>query len=422
MNTDTLDFPAITPDCEYPAAPKPAQTVAEAIQATAMLDVVDIAEVGAAGAVVKYSRTEAALADLREKYAGKTFDLTTTKGDDAARAARLELKKLRTGLEAKRKEFKAPAIAFGRLIDTEADRITAEIKALEDPIDAQIRADEQRRETERLERGRVAAARRAEFEAKIAAIRGYVAAAKGLPSERIAKGLTFVEGMAFGEEWAEFASAAAAAQGETVAALRDMLETVKAAEAAEAQRVENARVAADLAAQRKALEDAQAELDRRTAAIAEAERKAQELEQAAEADRIATAIQADAARAQDVAKAIDAQAGPQPLHDEEQHPNPSDEVTQAGAPLAPATAEAGHTPGSAIASGFDSEPAAQVDAPATMKLGDISKRLGFTLTEAFVRDELRIPIHGTDKRAVLIAAFNWTPLKIRLIRHIEGLA
>ena len=418
MSTDTLDFPAITPDCEYPAAPKPAQTVAEAIQATAMLDVVDIAEVGAAGAVVKYSRTEAALADLREKYAGKTFDLTTTKGDDAARAARLELKKLRTGLEAKRKEFKAPAIAFGKLIDTEADRITAEIKALEDPIDAQIRADEQRRETERLERERVVAARRAEFEAKIAAIRGYVAAAKGLPSERIAKGLTFVEGMAFGEEWAEFASAAAAAQGETVAALRDMLETVKAAEAAEAQRVENARVAADLAAQRKALEDAQAELDRRTAAIAEAERKAQELEQAAEADRIATAILADAARSAEIERVLSI-----PLELNLGTPR-MEPIESEGTPLTPTTAEAGHVPGSAIdvpATGFDAEPAAQVDAPATMKLGDISKRLGFTLTEAFVRDELRIPIHGTDKRAVLIAAFNWTPLKIRLIRHIEGL-
>ena len=419
MSTDTLDFPAITPDCEYPAAPKPAQTVAEAIQATAMLDVVDIAEVGAAGAVVKYSRTEAALADLREKYAGKTFDLTTTKGDDAARAARLELKKLRTGLEAKRKEFKAPAIAFGKLIDTEADRITAEIKALEDPIDAQIRADEQRRETERLERERVAAARRAEFEAKIAAIRGYVAAAKGLPSERIAKGLTFVEGMAFGEEWAEFASAAAAAQGETVAALRDMLEAVKAAEAAEAQRVENARVAAELAAQRKALEDAQAELDRRTAAIAEAERKARELEQAAEADRVATAILADAARSAEIERVLSI-----PLELNLGTPR-MEPIESEGTPLTPTTAEAGHVPGSAIdvpATGFDAEPAAQVDAPATMKLGDISKRLGFTLTEAFVRDELRIPIHGTDKRAVLIAAFNWTPLKIRLIRHIEGLA
>lgn len=413
MNTDTLDFPPIDA-----TAPK-THTVTEAIRATTMLDVVDMAEVGAAGAVVKYSRTEAALADLREKYAGKTFDLTTTKGDDAARAARLELKKLRTGLEAKRKEFKAPAIAFGKLIDTEADRITAEIKALEDPIDAQIRADEQRRETERLERERVAAARRAEFEGKIAAIRGYVAAAKGLPSERIAKGLTFVEGMAFGEEWAEFASAAAAAQGETVAALRDMLEAVKAAEAAETQRVENARVAAELAAQRKALEDAQAELDRRTAAIAEAERKAQELEQAAEADRVATAILADAARSAEIERVLTI-----PLELNLGTPR-MEPIESEGTPLTPTTAEAGHVPGSAIdapATGFDAEPAAQVDAPATMKLGDISKRLGFTLTEAFVRDELRIPIHGADKRAVLIAASNWTALKIRLIRHIEGLA
>lgn len=61
-------------------------------------------------------------------------------------------KTLRTSLEAKRKELKAPALERSRLIDSEAKRIESEIRSLEDPIDALITAEEQRRERERAER------------------------------------------------------------------------------------------------------------------------------------------------------------------------------------------------------------------------------------------------------------------------------
>ena len=56
----------------------------------------------APSAVVEYSATEAALADLRSRYQNVVFDVATTKGDKAARAARLELVTLRTTLEKKR--------------------------------------------------------------------------------------------------------------------------------------------------------------------------------------------------------------------------------------------------------------------------------------------------------------------------------
>lgn len=69
------------------------------------------------------------------------WDVSTTKGDREARAARKELVTLRTSLEAKRKELKAPALERAKLIDTEAKRIEAEIRSLEDPIDALIVAD-----------------------------------------------------------------------------------------------------------------------------------------------------------------------------------------------------------------------------------------------------------------------------------------
>ena len=139
-------------------------------------EVVDRAEIVKGKPLVQYSRTEAALADLRTRYAGAEFDLTTTKGDAAARAARLELVTLRTSLEKTRKAFKAPALAYGKKIDAEAERITAEIEALEKPIDAQIRADEARREAEKEAKRQAEAARVQAHEANIARIHAFLPA------------------------------------------------------------------------------------------------------------------------------------------------------------------------------------------------------------------------------------------------------
>ena len=122
-------------------------------------EVLDRAEISGTTVLVRYSKTEAALAELRTKYEGIAFDLTTTKGDKEARTARKELVTLRTSLEAKREELKAPALEFGKKIDGEAKRITAEIVALENEIDLQIKADEQRRADEKAEKERIEAER-----------------------------------------------------------------------------------------------------------------------------------------------------------------------------------------------------------------------------------------------------------------------
>lgn len=108
--------------------------------------------------IAEYSKTEAALAELRLKYQNATFDVTVASGMKDARVARATLRTLRTGLEAKRTEIKAPILKQGALIDSEAKRITRELLALEDPIDTQIRTEERRVEDLRL------AAERAEAE------------------------------------------------------------------------------------------------------------------------------------------------------------------------------------------------------------------------------------------------------------------
>ena len=101
------------------------------------VEVIDPAE--ATAAIAEYSPTEAALAELQERFGGVVWDLTTVKGNADARAARRELVTLRTNLEAKRKALKAPALEYAKRIDSEAKRIAAAIGAVEEPIDAQIK-------------------------------------------------------------------------------------------------------------------------------------------------------------------------------------------------------------------------------------------------------------------------------------------
>ena len=102
--------------------------------------------------IQEYSKTEAALTMLREKYAGATFEVDTTDGMKLAKEARGEVRSYRTGLEKMRKEIKAPALEHCRLIDAEATRITVELVELEDPIKNQIKAHEDAKEAERQEK------------------------------------------------------------------------------------------------------------------------------------------------------------------------------------------------------------------------------------------------------------------------------
>ena len=133
--------------------------------------------------IVEYSKTEAALADLTQKYGGVIFDVTTTDGMKIAKQGRAEIKKYRTSLEELRIAIKAPALRRCQVIDEEATRIKKALLDLETPIDAQIKAEEQRKENERLaavraEQERLAAeerARKEAEEAKLAAERAELA-------------------------------------------------------------------------------------------------------------------------------------------------------------------------------------------------------------------------------------------------------
>ena len=99
--------------------------------------------------IAEYNPVEAGLVELRSRLENVSYDVTTTKGMAVAKADRAEVRALRTSLEAKRKEIKAPAIAHCKLIDEEAKRITAELLKLETPIDEQIKKEENRKYREK---------------------------------------------------------------------------------------------------------------------------------------------------------------------------------------------------------------------------------------------------------------------------------
>lgn len=376
---------------------------------TETIELIDRAEIKGGTVLVEYSRTEAALAELRVKYQGAKYDLTTTAGDKAARAARLELKTLRTSLEAKRKELKAPALEFGKKIDAEAARITGEITALEEPIDAQIKADEKRREDERLERERIEAERVAAIKTKIDAIRACAVRANApeMTSERIQRGIDKVESIGIDAAgFAEFADEAAQAKSSTLAAMLNLRDQAKAREEEaarlEAQRIENERIAAQQRAAAEALEAQQRALAEREAALAAqqkalddariaAERKA--AQQNSEEQTLQHVVRAEEATPEATDRSVSAIASPD------------------GGPMgAGQPAAAGPVAGTVHVL----RPAEQP----TLTLGTISDRLGLT-----VRSELlaSLGFQATQvKAAKMYRESDWPAICDALCNHIQS--
>lgn len=98
------------------------------------------------GAVTEYSETAARIAELKETYGTEVPDASTKDGYQRAKQIAGECTSLRTALEKRRKEFKAPVLAFGKMIDSEAKRITAEIVAIEEPFKLAYKAvDEEKK-------------------------------------------------------------------------------------------------------------------------------------------------------------------------------------------------------------------------------------------------------------------------------------
>jgi len=231
--------------------------------------------------IAEYTQTAAALADLRQRHAGVVYDVTVSKEMKLAKEARAELRGLRTSLEKTRVEIKASALERCRLIDAEAKRITAELVALEEPIDVQIKAEETRAETARLEKLEAERLRVEAIQQKIQAIRDVPSSLVGKPSVIIAGQLAKLRETALDE--AELGADYITATDALTAAISRVEQLLAAQHEADAEKKRQAERDAEMEAMRKQQAEMQARLDQAEAERVERERKAA----AEEAGRIA---------------------------------------------------------------------------------------------------------------------------------------
>lgn len=101
--------------------------------------------------VIEWNVNDTAIAEVAEQCK----DIDAYKNIDEAKLAKKALTKMRTALGEAHKETKAEALAFGRKVDAEKNRLLAKIREIEDPISEQleeIKNAELIKEQQRIER------------------------------------------------------------------------------------------------------------------------------------------------------------------------------------------------------------------------------------------------------------------------------
>jgi colicin import membrane protein len=228
-------------------------------------------------ALAEFDTISKGFAELRQKHGNVVFDIKTAKGLTAAKAARTEIREPRFKVEHVRIEAKRKILSLGKKLDADAERLTAMIREIEDPIDAQITAEEDRKEQERLAKIEAENRRVAEIQARINNdIRATVTMAAGRTSYEIAAIISELEKLTIDDTFEEFQSVAEEARDAALGRLRQMHA------AAVAQEAEQARIRAEreeLARLREAEQRRQAE---ELARVQEAERVARQKREADE--------------------------------------------------------------------------------------------------------------------------------------------
>lgn len=233
-----------------------------------------------ASSIVEFDKTAAALADLKQRYSGLVLDLAVRENMQVALKGRAELRGYRVTLEKTRVDVKADVLARGRAIDTEAARITAELLALEEPLDALIKAEEDRKENERKEAERKDLERVAEIQRCIEELNAIPGSVIGKPPADILAELERLRSRKV--EAAEFQATANNAKARAIAALEQLHAGAVAQEQAAKERAEReARDAAELErlrleAQQRAREDAERNAQEQQRIVAEGKKRAEE--------------------------------------------------------------------------------------------------------------------------------------------------
>lgn len=114
-----------------------------------------------------FPTSDEAIEILRSNMVGLTAK--TPSGYKAVKSALQELRKTRASVEERRVELKAGALEWGRKVDGEAKRLTAQLKEIESVLEAEKQAVDKAKEEERLAKEAEAREKiKAELEAKLA--------------------------------------------------------------------------------------------------------------------------------------------------------------------------------------------------------------------------------------------------------------
>jgi len=232
--------------------------------------------------ITEYSKTEAALNELKDRWANVP-DAETDEGYTQIKTGISEVRGFRTGLEKMRVTLKAPILERGKLLDSEAKRITAELVAIEQPMAAAKKVVDDREAREKAERI-------ARLQAKIDEILAIPYKIRGVDSGIIAEEIEKLESIDATIDFFDLTRDAVDARRETLNELQAMFadrvgfETEQARLKAEAekqavQRAEIEAAQAEVEAARKILADQEAVREAEAAREAQAQRDIEAAEQ-----------------------------------------------------------------------------------------------------------------------------------------------
>lgn len=414
----TLEFPELIAPTEQELAtnamlPKQSAVleIAPSVPAGADLTKIDLTDV----ALAMYGKWPDEVKAVKANLSTVVLDLSTPSKITEARSLRTRL--ILNPLAAARKVsagIKSKMATTSKAVGAELEKIEAAYKEADALILPKIEAREAELEREREEARKAEEARKEKHRTNLEAIRIYVerASAPGMTAERIARGIAQLEALPTPtkEAWEEFAVPAADAICQTLDKMRTLYAKALADEAAEAERV---RRAAELAEQERRLAAERAEIERQRAEL-EAERALQAQQQM---DAPPAGPAGDGSQKPDDAAAIPgAEAG-------SSH-TPQGANRDASAEQSH-VAEGSTSPTGRGADGPIAGGAAPVlsskDEPATLKLGAICERLGFTVKADFLSDTLHIQPARVDGASRLYTEAQFTRICAALVSHINAM-
>lgn len=431
---DTLDFPEIV-------EPTTAIAPAKADLALPDLTKLDLTAV----ALAQYGDWRKGVAATRANLSTLALDLSTPSKIKEARTLRQRL--IGEPLAAMRKlsaGIKSKMAATSKALGAELELIEAAYAEADTLILPQIEAREAELEREREEARRIEDARKEKHRTNLEAIRIYVerASAPGMTSERIARGIEQLQAIPTPttEAWEEFAVPAADAICQTLDKMRALHTAAIEREAEnarqEAQRVENARVAAELAENQRKLNEQREELARQQRLIDEADERARrrerdefiaanpvkELTQTLEPNCHApeSSVAPPAKAADVIPDTPAAPGGDQGLVEITQDAQESGSLPGTPGACASTGAEAAEAPGSGDEGKAAHADECAADTRPAINVGEINRRLGFTVTSAFVKDTLGITPEGFSKGGTAIwSARAWPLICAALVAHVQ---